>query len=82
MDLIKIDVEALEPSGLRGLGDWLPRFHPSFIVDVWNNDVGAEVEAALHGCNYRYFAITDKTTESGSHTCNDFPDLSNHLLDC
>lgn len=82
LDLIKIDVESHEPAVLRGLGDWLPRFHPSLIVEIWNNDVGTAVEDALHGCDYRYFAITDTTTESRTHICNDFPDLGylNYLI--
>lgn len=82
LDLIKIDVESHEPAVLRGLGDWLPRFHPSLIVEIWNNDVGAAVEAALHGCDYYYFAITEKTTESRTHICNEFPDLGyiNYLI--
>lgn len=82
LDLIKIDVESHEPAVLRGLGDWLPHFHPSLIVEIWNNDVGAAVEAALHGCDYHYFAITDTTTEPRTHICNDFPDLGylNYLI--
>ena len=82
LDLIKIDVESHEPAVLRGLGDWLPRYHPSLIVEIWNNDVAAEVEAALHGCDYRYFAITDTTTESRPHVCNDFPERGylNYLI--
>jgi FkbM family methyltransferase len=82
LNLIKIDVESHEPAVLRGLGDWLPRFHPSLIVEIWNNDVGAAVEDALHCCDYRYFAITDTTTESRTHICNDFPDLGylNYLI--
>ena len=82
LDLIKIDVESHEPAVLRGLGDWLLRFLPSLIVEIWNNDIGASVEAALHGCDYHYFAITDTTTESRTHICNDFPDQGylNYLI--
>ncbi|MDG1107315.1 MAG: FkbM family methyltransferase [Burkholderiaceae bacterium] len=82
LDLIKIDVESHEPAVLRGLGDWLCRFHPSLIVEIWNNDVGAAVEAALQGCDYRYFAIMNTTIESRTHICNDFPDLGflNYLI--
>lgn len=83
LDLIKIDVESHEPAVLRGLGDWLPRFHPSLIVEVWNNDVGGAVEAALHGCDYRYFALTtNNAPELRAHIRNDFPDQGylNYLI--
>jgi FkbM family methyltransferase len=74
LDLVKIDVESHEPAVLRGLGDWLLRFHPSLIVEVWNNDVGVAVEATLQGCDYIYFAITDTATELRAHISNDFPE--------
>ncbi len=82
LDLIKIDVESHEPAVLRGLGDWLRRFHPSLIVEIWNNDVGAAVEAVLQGCDYLYFAITVAATESRAHICNDFPEQGylNYLI--
>ena len=73
LDLLKIDVESHEPAVLRGLGDWLPRFHPSMIVEIWNNEVGEAVEAVLQGCDYRYFALTDKAPELRAHIRNDFP---------
>lgn len=74
VDLIKIDVESHEAAVLRGLGNWLPRFHPSLIVEIWNNEVGEAVEAVLQGCNYFYFALTDKVPETRAHIRNDFPD--------
>ena len=82
LDLIKIDVESHEPAVLRGLGEWLLRFQPSLIVEIWNNDVGMQVEAALKDCDYLYFAITNTTTESRSHIRNDFPDQGylNYLI--
>ena len=82
VDLIKIDVESHEAAVLRGLGDWLPRFHPSLIVEIWNNEVGEAVEAVLQGCNYRYFALTYKVPEPRAHICNDFPDRGflNYLI--
>ncbi len=82
VDLIKIDVESHEPSVLRGLGDWLIRCHPSMIVEIWNNSVGEAVEGALQGCEYLYFALTDKAPEPRVNIRNDFPDRGylNYLI--
>jgi hypothetical protein len=82
LDLIKIDVESHEPSVLRGLGQLLQRYHPSIIVEIWNNDVGQAVESVLAGCKYHYFAITDSKTEKRLHISNEFPDLGylNYLI--
>lgn len=82
VDLIKIDVESHEPAVLCGLGDWLPRFHPSLIVEIWNNEVGEAVETVLQGCNYRYFALTGRAPEPRAHIRNDFPDRGflNYLI--
>jgi FkbM family methyltransferase len=82
LDLIKIDVESHEPAVLRGLGDWLIRCHPSMIVEIWNNSVGEAVEGALQGCEYLYFALTDKAPELRVNIRNDFPDRGylNYLI--
>jgi FkbM family methyltransferase len=73
-DLIKIDVESHEPAVLRGMGDVLKRHQPTLICEIWNNTVGAAVEAALENCDYRYFAIGDSTLET-THVRNDTPEL-------
>ncbi|MBU3914697.1 FkbM family methyltransferase, partial [bacterium] len=57
LDLIKIDVESHEPAVLRGIGEYLSKFHPTLIIEIWNNEVGVAVEAALAGCDYLYFAL-------------------------
>jgi FkbM family methyltransferase len=82
LDLIKIDVESHEPYVLRGLGQLLQRYHPSIIVEIWNNDVGQAIESVLAGCKYHYFAITNSKTEKRLHISNEFPDLGylNYLI--
>lgn len=82
LDLIKIDVESHEPAVLRGLGDWLPRFRPSLIVEIWDNEVGVSVEAVLQGCDYRYFALTGPTPEESVHIRNEYPERGyvNYLI--
>jgi len=73
-DLIKIDVESHEPAVLRGMGDVLKRYQPTLICEIWNNTVGAAVEAALENCGYRYFVIGDSTLET-TNVRNDTPEL-------
>lgn len=73
-DLIKIDVESHEPAVLRGMGDLLKCHQPTLICEIWDNSVGAAVEAALENCGYRYFAIGDNTLET-THVRNDTPEL-------
>jgi FkbM family methyltransferase len=74
MDLIKIDVESHEPAVIRGLGECLRAFHPTMIVEIWNNEVGVAVEDALEGCDYCYFALAAERPERTLHIRNDFPD--------
>jgi len=73
-DLIKIDVESHEPAVLRGMGDLLKRHQPTLICEVWDNTVGAAVEAVLENCGYRYFAIGGSNRET-THVRNDTPEL-------
>ena len=74
LDLIKIDVESHEPAVLRGMGECLSRFHPTMIVEIWNNEVGVAVEEALAGCDYCYFALATERPECTPHIRNNFPD--------
>lgn len=82
LDLIKIDVESHEPAVLQGMGDWLHRFHPSMIVEIWNNEVGMAVESVLQDLNYRYYAVTDTGTEPRMHISNNYPEQGylNYLI--
>jgi hypothetical protein len=82
LDLIKIDVESHEPAVLRGMGEYLRKFHPSLIIEIWNNEVGVAVEAALEDCDYLYFALVTELPELTSHIRNNFPDVGyiNYLV--
>lgn len=73
LDLIKIDVESHESEVLRGMGDYLYKFHPSMIIEIWNNEVGAKVESVLADCNYIYFALVTANPTQTPHIRNDFP---------
>ena len=74
LDLIKIDVESHEPAVLRGMGEYLRKFHPSLIIEIWNNEVGIAVEASLEDCEYLYFALVTELPERRAHIRNNFPD--------
>lgn len=82
LDLMKIDVESHEPEVLRGAGELLARYHPSLIVEIWDNKVGSAVEEVLRACDYLYFAINDASTELRPHITNDFPEAGfiNYLI--
>lgn len=73
-DLIKIDVESHEPAVLRGMGDLLKRHQPTLVCEVWDNTVGAAVEAIIENCGYRYFPIGTSNRET-KHVRNDTPEL-------
>lgn len=82
LDLVKIDVESHEPAVIRGIGAYLAACHPSMIVEIWNNDVGKEVEQALEGCTYYYFAIEENGPKRVSNIRNDHPESGylNYLI--
>jgi FkbM family methyltransferase len=74
LDLIKIDVESHEPAVLLGMGDCLRTFHPTLIIEIWDNEVGVAVEEALAGCDYLYFSLRTARPDRTAHIRNDFPD--------
>ena len=74
LDLVKIDVESHEPAVLRGMNVSLRKFHPTLIIEIWNNEVGVAVEDALADCDYYYFALTTTVPERTQHIRNDYPD--------
>ncbi len=61
VDLLKIDVETHEPAVLRGFKAILERDRPSMLIEILNDQVGAEVSALLDGLGYAYYNIDDKT---------------------
>jgi FkbM family methyltransferase len=73
IDLIKLDVESHEPEVVEGMGPYLARMRPTFIVEVWNDDVGRRLEDRFRGLDYRYFrtdevsAFTPETRISNPH---------------
>jgi len=82
LDLIKIDVESHEPAVLRGMGKYLRKFHPSLIIEIWNNEVGVAVEASLKDCDYLYFQLVTDLPKHTPHIRNNFPNMNyiNYLV--
>jgi FkbM family methyltransferase len=75
IDLIKLDVESHEPEVLEGMGDYLRRMMPTLLIEIWNDDVGARVEAMVRGLDYLYFR-TNEIDEFAphEHIRNEYPE--------
>lgn len=60
IDLLKIDVETFEPQVLKGFLPYLKLFKPTILIEVLNDDIGAQIEAAVNNLGYVYFDIDDE----------------------
>lgn len=60
LDLLKIDVETFEPLVLQGMGAILAEQHPSILIEVLNDDVGARLEQLLPR-DYRMFHVDEES---------------------
>jgi FkbM family methyltransferase len=58
IDLMKIDVECLEPEVLEGMGDALETLRPTIILEILDDSAAERVEKMLSG--YRYFSLDDR----------------------
>lgn len=58
IDLMKIDVECLEPEVLEGMGDALQAFRPTIIVEILDDQAGERVERMLS--DYKYYCLDDR----------------------
>ena len=56
LDLLKIDVEGMEPDVLRGAQNAIREFSPWCWVEYWKVDI-AEIKAAFAGEDYRFFPM-------------------------
>jgi FkbM family methyltransferase len=57
IDLMKIDVECLEPEVLDGMGDTLKTFRPTIIVEILDDPAGERIERML--TDYTYYCLDD-----------------------
>jgi len=60
IDLLKIDVETFEPQVLKGFQPYLEKFKPTILIEVLDDDIGAQIEAAVQNLGYLYFDIDDE----------------------
>ncbi len=59
IDLIKIDVESHEPEVLEGMGDYLDKFKPDLLIEVWDKDCAVKLNTLFKNKGYLYFDIDD-----------------------
>lgn len=59
VDLVKLDVESHEPAALRGAAKTLQQQRPNLIVEIWNDQVGVEVDAILRPAGYVGYRIDE-----------------------
>ena len=58
IDLMKIDVECLEPEVLEGMGDALETFRPTIILEILDDPSGERIERMLS--DYKYYCLDDR----------------------
>lgn len=61
INLISIDVEMNEPELLEGMGPLIGDWKPDFIIEVLNNEVGAQIEKHFANHNYLYYSIDEES---------------------
>lgn len=59
IDLIKMDVETHEAEVLNGMGEYISKFKPTFLIEILNDTVGANVESYFKNLDYLYFNIDE-----------------------
>ncbi|MCW8896436.1 MAG: FkbM family methyltransferase [Flavobacteriales bacterium] len=60
IDLMKIDVETHEPEVLEGMGEYLDKFKPDFLIEVWDKECAATLNHLFKNKGYLYFDLDDK----------------------
>lgn len=60
IDLMKIDVETHEPEVLEGMGEYLDKFKPDFLIEIWDETCAIKLNTFFKDKGYLYFDIDDK----------------------
>jgi hypothetical protein len=60
IDLMKIDVETHEPQVLEGMGGYLKKFQPTFIIEILDDVIAEKLNVIFEGMGYLYFNIDDE----------------------
>ena len=61
LDLIKLDVELHEVQVLEGMGKYLKKFQPDFLIEVLNENIAKKLNYVFKNLNYNYISIDDKS---------------------
>lgn len=61
IDLIKIDVETHEPEVLSGMGTYLKKFQPTFLIEIQSDEIALKIEKLIDGCDYMFYNIDENT---------------------
>jgi FkbM family methyltransferase len=59
IDLLKIDVETLEPQVIEGYKKYIAKHKPTILIEILNNAIAQKIEEALSSLDYLYFNIDE-----------------------
>ena len=59
IDLLKIDVEGHEPQVFEGFQKYIKQFEPNMIVEIWNSEIGEQIDALIQDIDYLFFTINE-----------------------
>lgn len=58
-DLVKIDVERFEPEVIQGFMNTIRRHHPTMLIEVLDDEIGAKLKDLLQDTRYQYYSINE-----------------------
>ncbi len=60
IDLIKLDVELHEVHVVKGMGKYLKKYRPDFLIEVLDNNIAKKLNYLFKNLGYNYVSIDDK----------------------
>ena len=60
VDLIKLDVELHEVQVVEGMGKYLKKYRPDFLIEVLDNNIAKKLNFLFKNLGYNYLSIDDK----------------------
>jgi hypothetical protein len=61
IDLIKLDVEMHEAEVIEGMGEFIEKFKPDFLIELLNDEVAENVENLLKTIEYNFYNINENS---------------------
>lgn len=80
IDLIKMDVETLEPEVLEGYGALLAKHKPVILIEIQNVEIGRRIETLLDGLSYSFYNIQEGVGLREVRVLGEFEEDRNYLL--